>query len=669
MEPTDALVRRIHSPITPYKPDAWEVALQAADPLRRFAHIPTGFRNGFIINFPRISHVQIPPNKDSVTLYRTEFAKTLDKEITKNRYLGPFTAQLLSSLIGPFQSSPISIVPKPGRPGKFRLVQNFSYPLSPSPQFPNSSINSFVNADDFPTSWGTFSIVYLLISRLPPNSEAATRDVAEAYRTIPLHRSQWPSAVVRSDNDQFYMDTCMAFGATPSAGMYGAVADAGAEIFRQQGIGPLDKWVDDHIFVRIRRNFLPYYNTLRSQWHNQINASGGMRQSGSRIWFPGPELRGGTHEEFNEDCASPIKDLSGNSTRSPHDCLFTYNLQDIDDASETLGIPWDRTKDQPFGTSTVYIGFKWDLETRTVSLASGKVDKYLHAINEWNNRNTHVLKDVQLLYGKLLHAASVIPRGRAYLTGLERMLSLCSSRPFMPHRPVKTIASDLLWWTTRLESGDVQRPIKPPSQFIDLLAFSDASSGMGIGIIIGQRWRAWKLTPGWQTIRGATRDIGWAEAVGFELLVHALESTVPQSGNFIVYGDNTGVVEGWWNGRHRNHETNNVFKRIHTFLSETSSILDVRTEYIPSASNPADGPSRGIFPHRNLLLPRLPLPPPLIPFLIDVVDLSGSDNQPRDPHIPVHSSDHSRYRHHREANQRAQAQCQLENDLIRQAIA
>jgi hypothetical protein len=85
---------------------------------------------------------------------------------------------------------------------------------------------------------GNFSIVYLLISRLPPNSKLATRDVAEAYRTIPLHESQWPSAIVRTDNDQFYVDMCLAFGATPSAGMYGTVADAGAEIIRHRGIGP-----------------------------------------------------------------------------------------------------------------------------------------------------------------------------------------------------------------------------------------------------------------------------------------------------------------------------------------------------------------------------------------------------------------------------------------------
>ena len=175
---------------------------------------------------------------------------------------------------------------------------------------------------------------------------------------------------------------------------------------------------------------------MHSQWQNQINSSEGMRQSGSRIWFPGSELREEAYEEFNEDCSRPIKDLSNNSPHSPHDCLFTYNLQDIDDVSKTLGIPWELSKDQPFSTSTIYIGFKWDLEAHIVSLASGKVNKYLCAIRKWGSHSTHVLKDVQLLYDKLLHVALVLPRGHAYLTGLEHMLSLCVSRPFMPHCPV-----------------------------------------------------------------------------------------------------------------------------------------------------------------------------------------------------------------------------------------
>ncbi|KAF8154139.1 hypothetical protein B0H34DRAFT_720614 [Crassisporium funariophilum] len=39
----------------------------------------------------------------------------------------------------------------------------------------------------------------------------AVRDVSEAFRTVPLHYSQWPAAVVCVDDDAFCVDT---FGAS-----------------------------------------------------------------------------------------------------------------------------------------------------------------------------------------------------------------------------------------------------------------------------------------------------------------------------------------------------------------------------------------------------------------------------------------------------------------------
>jgi hypothetical protein len=180
MEPSAVLERRRLKPLTPYNADAWERALREANILSRFVKIPEGFWSGFILDFPIITIVQTPPNKDSVNEYRTEFNAIIQKEFQKERYIGPFLLTDLKLLIGPFQSSPLSIVPKPGKPGKFRLVQNFSFPHSFSPIYPNPSINSYINADHFPTTWGKFSIIYLLISRLPQGSEVATRDVAEA---------------------------------------------------------------------------------------------------------------------------------------------------------------------------------------------------------------------------------------------------------------------------------------------------------------------------------------------------------------------------------------------------------------------------------------------------------------------------------------------------------
>jgi hypothetical protein len=237
-------------------------------------------------------------------------------------------------------------------------------------------------------------------------------------------------------------------------------------------------------------------------------------------------------------------------------------------------------------------------------------------IHKWRKRPTHVLQDVQQLYGKLLHACTAVPHGKAYLTSLEEMLSYCGAKPFMLHRPGKHVAEDLEWWSLLLQSGGVKRTIYPALALTNPLAFSDTSSGIGIAIVIGNHWRAWRLIPGWQTTNGK-RDIGWAEAVGFELLIYTLATLSDTSRNFLVHGDNTGIVEGWWKRRHRNRAVNSVFKRINQFISSLSRRLEITTTYVASAANPADDPSRGIYGSSQLLLPPVRLPDELNEFIID----------------------------------------------------
>lgn len=125
-----------------------------------------------------------------------EFNSIIQKELNKGRYISPLLADMLEKLIGPFQSSPMSIIPKQGKPGKFRVIQNFLFPLSPSGPHPNPLINPYINAQDFLTTWGKFSIIYNLIANLPPGSEVAMRDVVEAYQIVPLHPSQWLAGVI-----------------------------------------------------------------------------------------------------------------------------------------------------------------------------------------------------------------------------------------------------------------------------------------------------------------------------------------------------------------------------------------------------------------------------------------------------------------------------------------
>ena len=221
-----------------------------------------------------------------------------------------------------------------------------------------------------------------------------------------------------------------------------------------------------------------------------------------------------------------------------------------------------------------------------------------------------------MLYGKLLHACLVIPMGRAYLTELKKMLGIFHNSPFLPRSSPKGLQADLCWWINRFQQPTITRSVPHPVSLYEAHAFSDASSEFGITITIGAKWRAWCLIPRWKTLEGQ-QDIGWAKAIGFKCLVRYLLANKTQRQDFAVYGNNKGVVEGWWNGRSHNRAVNNVFKQLHRHLQKSPTELSFHTVYIGSKANPADPPSRGIYPPTSLLLQPIPLPPELDQFIVD----------------------------------------------------
>ncbi|KAF7343054.1 Reverse transcriptase/ribonuclease H [Mycena venus] len=619
-----ALIERGSKPLTPLVASAWESALHSTGLISRYPSIPNGLRHGFNISIPIIRSTITPPNSSSLGDHLKPFADVVQSEFAAQRYIGPFSRTELESAIGPFQSSPLSMVPKSHELEKMRLVQNYSFPRSPHGD--HTSINYHINSDDFPCTWGTFNAMCFKVSMLPPGSQIGVRDISEAYRNIPTHPSQWPGTVLRlpanlfdlslrpelSDSDDVYAaDTSVCFGESSGAGAYGLVADAFADILRASGIGPHGKWVDDKAFIRILRIYLAEYNARRATLARRLAAlpDGGFHQSGGRLWWGGAELPDGRIEEYDEDFTFPIRDLSGASPRSEVDSQYCYNFDDIDRVSIPLGMPWKTSKDFQFSSAAPFTGIIWDLDTRRISLTTEKKAKYRDDIAAWRSKRTHVLSDVRKLHGKLIHSCLIVPRGRAYLTGLEAMARYFHNSPFMPRTAPRSLAADLDWWFQILSSADLSRPIPGPCEVVNVHAYSDASSGIGIAIIIGPRWRAWRLVPGWES---KLRHIGWAEAIGFKFLVRTLIlvcKNLPP--HIVVYGDNRGVVEGWWNGRSSNEEINTVFRRIHSISTDAN--VTIHTRYVPTDSNPADaglGASTALPPNSYRHYPSLPNSPP-----------------------------------------------------------
>ena len=478
MEPQYALITRRSKPLHPFNLSFLHCLLCNTSLFSSYPTVLSSFSQGFVLGVLVISYSFQPNNSASVTSLSSEFQAIVNKEFQSQHYIGPFNKSELQALIEPFQSSPLSLVPKPNS-SKFCLIQNLSYPLTPHPI---PSINSFINSQDFPCTFGTFFNVCFIINNLPSGSQASTRDVADAYRTIPLHYSQWPGLVMKLQDNVFALNTQNSFGLASTSGVWGHVANMFADFFRSQGFGPITKWVDDFLFFCIPNTYLPLANHYRTQLSPQLSFS----QYNARRFFEGPALPDGTVPQYDENFHFPLKSLRGGH--------FAYNGSDIDSLSESLGLPWKHNKSTSFSNHFTYLGFNWNLTTLTVSLQHCKQTKYLNAILQWLQRPFYSLLQVQSLYGKLLHATYIVPQGRLYLTGLEKMIPTFSGSPNRPHQPAKNIQSELEWWKTVLSAEKITRSIPNFLSYSYFHGYSDASHS-GIAVVIGTAWATFQFTP------------------------------------------------------------------------------------------------------------------------------------------------------------------------------
>lgn len=105
--------------------------------------------------------------------------------------------------------------------------------------------------------------------------------------------------------------------------------DAATDIMRSASLGPISKWVDNTVFVRIPHKHLVTYNEQCARWRKRVKDHGGQHHSGERIWYGGTELPVGRIEEFDEDLTFPVQDLSAQSPHSLRDAKFLCCLDDI----------------------------------------------------------------------------------------------------------------------------------------------------------------------------------------------------------------------------------------------------------------------------------------------------------------------------------------------------
>jgi hypothetical protein len=197
-----------------------------------------------------------------------------------------------------------------------------------------------INADtaslDFPCTRGTFEMIRNTILHLPSGSQVAIRDVAETHRTIPIKQAQWPGTAVCISQSESAIDKCQAFGYSLSVGVYSNLADASANIFRAERIGPISKWADDFVFFHIPPAQIAYYNQLRKAQQNNF-PQWRHAKDGGHLWFKGAKRPDRSVEEFDDSHQHPSK-RSRSTPIYPTHYIITYSLDHANAISEKLGM-------------------------------------------------------------------------------------------------------------------------------------------------------------------------------------------------------------------------------------------------------------------------------------------------------------------------------------------
>lgn len=525
--------------------------LNDISPFNPFSDVPISLRFGFDMGVHTPpTQTYTPPNHTSALLFPDHVMSHIQNELSLGRYSGPFSRSKLESLIGPFRTSPLGTVPKTTGSAERRIVQDLSFPRNDPSR---SSVNDQINIDDFRCDWGTFNDVRRIVIDAPPFSEAATLDVDAAFRCCPITPSQQKNFIIHW-NGLFYIDHNAPFGAVSAGGVFGRVADAKSAILESKNIGPSKKWVDDFVFFRF-----------------------------------------------------PISIDSGIPS-------FSYSLSDIYDLASQLGWPWKVSKTRPFASEFKYLGFIWNLSTKSVQISADKKARYLIKLQPWVHGQKFSRKDAESVLGTLVHCSLAIPDGRSYLPSISRFASSFNhlSSAYAHRLPNASVLSDIDWWRAQLSTPFCGSYLSKPPTASSTEFWVDASSSWGIGVVFDNQWDFWMLRPGWKK---DGRNIGWAEMVAIELglllAVHQGHSDV----HFVVKSDNQGVIHAIEGGKSRSPEQNSVLQRITSVLARHK--IWVSSSYVPSADNLADLPSRGLpVPNYPRATSTFSLPPSLLPFLV-----------------------------------------------------
>jgi hypothetical protein len=273
-----------------------------------------------------------------------------------------------------------------------------------------------------------------------------------------------------------------------------------------------------------------------------------------------------------------------------------WTEQDFIGLTVCIGVPWSPEKTMKLVTVQRYIGFNWNLKTKTVSLPTEKLEHIQELLSCWLQEGSRFsAHDAASLHGKLVHISCIHVLIRPFLRSISAFsLSFTSARAKL--NAPSGLRADLSWISYLLHQLPNKLPLASLEP-VDLGWWGDASTSFGIGVVVNRHWAVWEWAPGFRVGAELEHDIGWAEAVaielGLRLVIHLglFEGRPHHERTFLVRSDNAGVVAVTNKGWLRSRTTNQTLK--HVYLLQVQSGAHVRAIHVAGRENVSDALSRG----------------------------------------------------------------------------
>ena len=375
-----------------------------------------------------------------------------------------------------------------------------------------------------------FCYLLIQVANAPLGTQACMFDVEKFHCTcavLPVHK---PWLIVQGSPGNFYIDHTHPFRAAAASSNAGMIGNAIVDIWQAEGMRPILKYEDDLKFFR-------YPVTSRKFLHEGF--------------------------EYDYD----------------HDEALT--------CISSLCVPWHKDKGDPaFVSITNFIGFRWHLPDKHVSLPDEKWLKFHNCVQiflECFTGQPCSLLDIQEIHGSLCHVAFIYTQGCSWLPSLSNFIASFLGNEFTHCYPPKSMITDLKWWLHALGTSNFLCKLSSHGPVQDMGLFIDASTSWGIRIVVAGCWRAFKLYKDWK-IEG--RDICWLETVTVEILIYILKAMGIANTTLLIHSDNQGKISSLGKGRSCNFHIN--LSICHAYVVLTSKFITPELVYIASENNPAD---------------------------------------------------------------------------------